>query len=372
VVLLFGLLVLCGWAFNVTLLKSVLPGLVTMKANTALGFVLAGAALFALATERVGRAQKLTERLLAGCVALLGLLTLSQYVFGWNLGIDQLLFREAPGMAFTSHPGRMAPATAFDFLLLGVALLIIDARRCRALAQSLALAAGIVAGLALVGYLYDFKSFYAIGPFTTIAVHTAALFVVLSAGVLLVRAGGGLMARAERQFSDLGFGIALLILLLIAIGAYRTTLKLAETNRWVTHSHQVIEQLTVMLSTVQDVETEERGYMITGDGRFLEPGNRAQAGAERTLNELRQLTADNPRQQAQLDRLRPLVARKIDSVNSFVALRRDQGINAAVQAYAAGEGRQIMDEIRAVVAEITGGRVSPRKLVFHAFIFRHR
>jgi PAS domain S-box-containing protein len=354
VVFLAGVLVLCGWVFHVPVMTSVLPGLVTMKANTAVGFVLAGMALFALVTERLGTAQKPTVRVLAGAVALLGLLTLCQFVFGWNLGLDQLLFQEPPGSVFTSQPGRMAPTTAFDFLALGIALLVIDMRRGRMLAQLLALVAGLLASLALVGYLFDEHPLYAVGSSTTIAVHTAALFVVLSVGVLLARVKDGLMTQAARRFSSVGFGAALLILLLIALGAYRNLVGLAEINRRVTHTHQVIEQLASVLTTMQDVETGERGFVITGDERFLEPCKRAESNVAGGLSELRQLTADNPRQQARLDRLGPLIARKIQDANAYVNLRREQGITPAIQAVTEGEGRQTMDDIRALMVEITG------------------
>src|ERR1019366_5604479 len=105
-----GLIALAVWAFDVHLLKSVLPGAVEMKANTALGLVLAGCALFIL-EHRPSSALQRVAQTLALAVAALGLATLCQYVFGWQLGIDELLFRDTPGR-YNLIPGRMSLFTA--------------------------------------------------------------------------------------------------------------------------------------------------------------------------------------------------------------------------------------------------------------------
>lgn len=87
-------------------------------------------------------------------VALVGLLTLGEYLSGRDFGIDQLLVREAPGAIGTSSPVRMAPYIALNFLLLGIALLLLDAetRFGHRPIQFLALTAAVISWLALVGY----------------------------------------------------------------------------------------------------------------------------------------------------------------------------------------------------------------------------
>jgi PAS domain S-box-containing protein len=191
-VALVGGLALAGWIFDVTLLKSVLPGLVPMKPSAALAFVLAGASLRLLHVERpeprVGRIAVAC----AGLAAVIGLLTLSERLAGWDLRIDRSLVREAA--AGTAPPGRMAPTTALNFLLLGLALLLLHAGRAYRRAQSLSLAAGLVALLALIGYLYGVEALYRMRLYTDMALHAALAFVVLSAGVLFARPERGLMA----------------------------------------------------------------------------------------------------------------------------------------------------------------------------------
>lgn len=193
--ILTGGLVLGGWLFDVPALKSVVPGLVTMKANTALAFVLAGAALWLLQCDSIPPLRRRIARASAVLIILIGLLTLAEYVTERDLGIDELLFTESrAGMVGTSHPGRMAPATAVGFSLIGLALFLLDLPRGRLVAQLLTLATGLMALISLVGYLYGVAALYAIGPYSSMALHTSMTFLILSAGLLVVRPERGCMA----------------------------------------------------------------------------------------------------------------------------------------------------------------------------------
>ena len=200
VVAILGAGVLAGWFFSVPLLKSVMPGWATMKPNTALAFLLSGAALWLLQRRHgsAGSAWRQVPRACAAAVALLGLVTLTQEFAGWNLGVDEWLFPEPATSPATAHPGRMSPVTALCFLLCGGALLLAPSARPRAQSAAwlLALVMGIVALLALVGYAYGVEPFYALPGFTSMAIHTAAGFLLLSAGMLGAYPDRGPMAVA--------------------------------------------------------------------------------------------------------------------------------------------------------------------------------
>jgi diguanylate cyclase (GGDEF)-like protein/PAS domain S-box-containing protein len=187
-IVLVGMLVLFGWAADVRELKSVFPGLATMKPNAAAAFVLCGACLW-LASVDTGRIARPTAlglaRGLALLVAALGLLTLAQYVFGWNLGIDQMLLPD-PSPQF---PGRMAPMTALNFTLLASALLLIGKRTPSGRHPSLWLAVAIAANafVAVLGYLYGVVSLYQLSTLNSVALHTALLFLVACVGIVLAQ-----------------------------------------------------------------------------------------------------------------------------------------------------------------------------------------
>lgn len=189
-----GLLVLVGWINDIPSLKSVLPGLTTMKANTALAFTLAGVSLWILQREQTSQSTRRIGQACAAVVALAGMLTLSEYVLDLDLGLDQLLLKEPSGAVGTSHLGRMSPATALNFFLIGCALLLLETNRGIVPAQYLVLGAGVGSLIALVGYVYGVNSLYSISSaYTSMALHTTLTFLVLCFGILGVHTTRGLM-----------------------------------------------------------------------------------------------------------------------------------------------------------------------------------
>jgi PAS domain S-box-containing protein len=190
-----GALVLAGWWLDLPALKSVIPGYVSMKANAALGLVLAGAALALLSATPISPRRARAGRSIGLIVAIIGALTLCEFHFGWKLGIDELLFTDDPDAAATLIPGRMAPSTAVCLVLLGIALMGIEwepRRRFRP-TELLALAAGIVSLISLAEYALGEPIFYDFNQYTRMALHTAAAFIVLSGGVLFARPAQGLV-----------------------------------------------------------------------------------------------------------------------------------------------------------------------------------
>ena len=200
-----GVAVLLGWTLDLTPLNSFGPELLVMKANTAVGFLLTGAALWSLQEGRGARVRR-AGHACAAVTAAIGAVTLAQYVLGLDLGIDQVLFRDAPGAALTSHPGRMAPNTALGFLTVGLALLSLDRRTTGGWrpADGLVFATALVALLGVIGHLFGINSFLGPGSYTSIAPTTAIALLLASLSAWAARPGIGLM----RQLSGDGLGAA--------------------------------------------------------------------------------------------------------------------------------------------------------------------
>jgi PAS domain S-box-containing protein len=188
-----GLCGLAGWIFDHEGLKAVYPGGAAIKANTSIGLILAGAALAGVAT---GASASRFVRTCALVVGLLGILTLTEHLSGWDLGVDQLLFQEAPGAFATTSPGRMGPPAAFSFILAAIAMLLAPSRsRTGQVAyQVLAGLLCVVALIPLIGYAYGVDALYGIARYTGIAIHTATAFFLLGFGLLLARPTLGVMA----------------------------------------------------------------------------------------------------------------------------------------------------------------------------------
>jgi len=176
----------------------------TMKPNTAVALGTFAASLL-LQLRGHGRAGQA----LAVVGLSIGALTLLEYAAGVDLGIDQVLARDAKNEESLLHPGRMAPNAALGLLLLGSALVMFarESRVWRGVAATAALCVGVLSLFALIGYLYGAKSFYKVPHAIRLSQYTAAGLLVLSIAalatwprgtfseVLVSRTPGGLVAR---------------------------------------------------------------------------------------------------------------------------------------------------------------------------------
>ncbi len=186
-----GAFVLLGWAFDFLPLMTVLPGLVSMKPNTAIGLCLGGTSLFIFArrvAERDDRRRRLAL-LLAGATGLLGVLVLGEYATGYDLGMEGLFHDDV----LSKTPGRMSPITAFNFVSMGIALILLWLPRRIVLVHGLAAIIAATSSLAVAGYFYGAAGLYQAGNFTAVALHTAVTFLVLSAGLCCATSQFGFM-----------------------------------------------------------------------------------------------------------------------------------------------------------------------------------
>lgn len=187
-----GILVLLGWVLDVSSLRTLIPRTNPMVVSTALCFVLIGASLWLLRDDEKDIARRWAGRGFALGVAIIGLLKLGEYAFGWELGIDPTLLTKNAG----PFPGQMALPSALGFLLCGTALLLLDVetRRGWRPAQTLTLVGALFPLLALVGRLYGVPTLSRlVGGAVVMAVHTALTFAVVCAGILATRSDRGIV-----------------------------------------------------------------------------------------------------------------------------------------------------------------------------------
>jgi methyl-accepting chemotaxis protein len=148
------------------------------------------------------------------------------------------------------------------------------------------------------------------------------------------------------------FGVALAMLLVVGVVSHDSTAKLIDSAEWVRHSHQVVTGLDEFLSAMKDAETGQRGYLITGTPRYLEPYQGARELADQKLKQVRELTADNPDQQQRLTAIEPLVAGKFAELQETIDLRSTKGFAAAEQVVITDRGKNVMDSIRKLVGDM--------------------
>lgn len=152
-----------------------------------------------------------------------------------------------------------------------------------------------------------------------------------------------------------GFALALTILLLVGIVAYQGSKKLTATARTVEHTHLVLQNLEGILSEAKDAETGQRGFIITGEERYLEPYKTAEEEMRKKLKAVRELTEDNPEQQRRLDPLEALIfgeEGRLEMLQQTIDLRKEQGFDAALKKMMTDKGKKVMDSIRQLVGEM--------------------
>ncbi|MGB3788827.1 MAG: ATP-binding protein [Phormidesmis sp.] len=205
IVISIGLAALLGWTLDIDVLKSVIPGRVTLKPNTAIGLIANGLALSLWHQQQ--QSSRRTRRLVVGAIFLLcffvialGLVTLAEYSFGLDFGVDQFLFEASPSADDAIIGGRPAPNTAISLVLTGSALLLLLQKRYR-VAQGVSIAVFAGGLLALVGHLHAATIFYQVGTVTGMAIHTAISFGLLSLGIFCARPDRGWMIEVSGDYA---------------------------------------------------------------------------------------------------------------------------------------------------------------------------
>ena len=149
-------------------------------------------------------------------------------------------------------------------------------------------------------------------------------------------------------------GLVVALLILNAGLTYRNTSQLDDDARWVAHTHEALDALKEVISTVKDAETGQRGFLITGQSRYLEPYHAAVAEVGQKVERVAELTADNHDQQARLPALRQHLAAKMAEMEQTVRLRREQGFDAARQVVLTDRGEAEMEALRSLVQDMAG------------------
>ncbi|HEV8181784.1 MAG TPA: CHASE3 domain-containing protein [Candidatus Angelobacter sp.] len=171
--------------------------------------------------------------------------------------------------------------------------------------------------------------------------------------VLAFLSGHICMRLVYKRFSVIGGFAVLLAVLLINTAVTRRQLAVQDSNQgWVQHTQQVQLELAEFESLLKDAETGQRGYLYTGDPSYLEPYNNSVAQGYPHVAKLAELAADNPRQQERVARLRTLKQQKLDEMAQTLKAFDDGNKELARSIMLSGRGKAIMDQIRAITAEM--------------------
>jgi CheY-like chemotaxis protein/CHASE3 domain sensor protein len=151
----------------------------------------------------------------------------------------------------------------------------------------------------------------------------------------------------------LGFSICSVVLLFVVVISYNNSEKLVITNQWVTHTQEVLYELEQVLVYSIDAENAARGFVIMGKEDFLQPFYNSKLSLSDHTNKILQLTVDNPGQQNNARKLDSLTIRHIQQLEQFIGLRKTN-YDEAIAEFSTGKSRQILQQIRNMVAKAKG------------------
>ena len=194
IITLVGGIVFSGWVLRIFPLVS-WTGTIYMRTNAGLCFLFSGLALILLLPENTGPLRLWVGRICALAVLVIAGITLSEHIFGWNLGIDQLIAIDVVELQSVVSPNRMGLPSSTCFTFAGLALIILGFRVKRInLLQWFGAAIFVIAMLPTIGYLYGVQKFYGIARYTGIAPITAVALLILAIAIICSRPREGLIA----------------------------------------------------------------------------------------------------------------------------------------------------------------------------------
>lgn len=136
----------------------------------------------------------------------------------------------------------------------------------------------------------------------------------------------------------------LLLLSLIAAAAIYLGMRLADETQSLNQRSETIRVLNRLLSAIQDIETAQRGYVITGHDDYLEPYHN---GREEMIALLPRLPAALPGDHVGIDKLQQLAEARLKNAETTIRVRRNEGFAAAQALVQTRQGKQLMDALRA-------------------------
>ena len=161
------------------------------------------------------------------------------------------------------------------------------------------------------------------------------------------------MQTIHKRFSViLGFILLLVLLLVNAVITRRQLGVQVGDQGWVFHTQQVLVELSETESRMKDAETGQRGYLFTGDPRYLAPYEGAATDVAAHIDTLARLTADNPEQQARIPKLRELSQAKLNELAESIRLYQSGKSDEARALIVSGSGKGLMDQLRGLIAEM--------------------
>lgn len=345
-----GALALIGWTFDNSLLKSFSTDTVQMKANTALGIVMSAASLYLLSSEPSVNLRRVAQGLALLTLAL-GLATWGEFKFGWQLGIDELLFKDRQDVYHL--PGRMSLFSAIAFTATGFTLLTLPYAKLWWLARISAVLVTSIGALSIVSYVWNVREIVFNTSVSPLAANTAICFFLLGLGMLSINHRPG--KRVSKIFFHpnkieikilAGFIIALILLVAGGGFTYQSGVNFNNANSWVRHSHTVRAELAELHITLFDAQSAFFTGLVTQGQTYKATYASYLKHANFSLDKLKVLVKDNNIQLKNVSKLEALIKQRITLLENVKTY--EKGLRTTMSS----EGPKIMEQVRKLLHDM--------------------
>lgn len=157
----------------------------------------------------------------------------------------------------------------------------------------------------------------------------------------------------------IGFSIVLGLFVILSVGVIISKTNSINTFHWVNHTNEVIAKANLLVKTLVDMETGQRGFLIAGEDEFLEPYTSGKKEFDKIVNELKQTVSDNPVQVKRLENLFEMKEGWLSKVAEFeIQFRRDvnsgkRDMDELIALTKEASGKKLMDDMRGLITEFT-------------------
>jgi PAS domain S-box-containing protein len=330
-VVFIGVMTLIGWLFNLTLLKSISDGLVAIKPNASIEFILAGIFIITWISHKPNSSKKSFSKPAVSIILLVlmvtAILTMFEYLIDKNFGIDQLLFTDKSLLSI--HPGRMAPNAVLLFLLSGAALILfssdVNLKHKGLISGILGLVISSAGIFSLAGYPW-FGSQNLIGNFNPMAIPTSVGFSILGAGIFSLSLQVDNIQWSLKRSITLGFVGGMVIGIGMDVFSDISIINQQDSFRWVSHTQEVEYHLGKISSLLLDLEINKQNYLQAGNQVYQKQITGILEKINKEVMDFKKLTSDNPTQQLRADQLFELMKERSALLDKTFLIYESRGI----------------------------------------------
>ena len=349
-IILISCLVMIGWFYDISVLKSVIPGLISMKFNTAICFLLIGLCLLLLDHPKKNITKPFIS-IAALMVLTVSTVTLCEYIFNLNLGIDEYLWREGPGTPGTMYPGRISVPAAISFVLTALIILFVKKRKTLFFIWLALMGIFLISGLAFLGYIFSIPYLNSSDTLTKISFPSAIVFILICIAIYYSYDMDH-MLFSFRQKLSVGFLLIAVVLSIVIFIYNKNDQELTAAAKRVAHTNDVLYNAEKMISTLTAAESAVRAYALTNDVKLINSFGDQKNKTIFYLSRLKALTTDNAWQQKRIDTLYGLLNKRFQVLEATVRLRENKPYSESQFLVFVREGLFTMNAIRSMIGAL--------------------